>query len=438
MKKSEQEERKPLIDPNNNGEFVHISAKGEDSVPLDPNPPRNEGDILDIEEILYSMNSFMAVLKPVSVTMLLASLATVYVQNDATNQNNGLSAYEIYDTSSGSGTSASVRLGESILNSLVIVCVLAAATFGMVLLYKFRCMKCLVGYMMFSSVMLLGAMGGMVLWTLLDKWQVPMDQYTFFLVLYNFGVVGVIAIFYQKGVPMGITQSYLVMTSIIMAWQLSRFEEWTGWSLLVVLAFYDLCAVLTPCGPLKALVNLMQEYQEPMPGLLYEAELPATPQVVRHKTTTTEGIELNPVQLEGSQRKQLQRQGSQENMETGRQQTPSSYPSPQPHPQHELQARVVDEEYDEDEDRSIKLGLGDFVFYSVLVSKAALYGFTTCAACFLVILSGLGGTLILLSIYKMALPALPISIFLGVTFYLLTRIVILPYVEMLGSVPVYL
>mmetsp|Transcript_28460 Transcript_28460/g.36942 ORF Transcript_28460/g.36942 Transcript_28460/m.36942 type:complete len:432 (+) Transcript_28460:180-1475(+) len=420
MKKSEQEERKPLIDPNNNGEFVHISAKGEDSVPLDPNPPRNEGDILDIEEILYSMNSFMAVLKPVSVTMLLASLATVYVQNDATNQNNGLSAYEIYDTSSGSGTSASVRLGESILNSLVIVCVLAAATFGMVLLYKFRCMKCLVGYMMFSSVMLLGAMGGMVLWTLLDKWQVPMDQYTFFLVLYNFGVVGVISIFYQKGVPMGITQSYLVMTSIIMAWQLSRFEEWTGWSLLVVLAFYDLCAVLTPCGPLKALVNLMQEYQEPMPGLLYEAELPATPQ------------------LEGSQRKQLQRQGSQENMETGRQQTPSSYPSPQPHPQHELQARVVDEEYDEDEDRSIKLGLGDFVFYSVLVSKAALYGFTTCAACFLVILSGLGGTLILLSIYKMALPALPISIFLGVTFYLLTRIVILPYVEMLGSVPVYL
>lgn len=38
----------------------------------------------------------------------------------------------------------------------------------------------------------------------------------------------------------------------------SRFEEWTGWCLLVVLALYDLCAVLTPCGPLKALVNLMQ------------------------------------------------------------------------------------------------------------------------------------------------------------------------------------
>jgi Presenilin len=49
-----------------------------------------------------------------------------------------------------------------------------------------------------------------------------------------------------------------VATSVIMAWQLSRFDEWTGWALLCVLAMYDLCAVLSPCGPLKALVNLMQ------------------------------------------------------------------------------------------------------------------------------------------------------------------------------------
>ena len=42
-----------------------------------------------------------------------------------------------------------------------------------------------------------------------------------------------------------------------------------------MLAFYDLCAVLTPCGPLKALVNLMSKDNAPsMPGLLYEAQLP--------------------------------------------------------------------------------------------------------------------------------------------------------------------
>ena len=47
---------------------------------------------------------------------------------------------------------------------------------------------------------------------------------------------------------------------------------------------------------------------------------------------------------------------------------------------------------------------GDFIFYSVLVSKAALYSFTSFAACMLVILAGLGGTLILLAVHGKALP----------------------------------
>ena len=48
-------------------------------------------------------------------------------------------------------------------------------------------------------------------------------------------------------------------------------------------------------------------------------------------------------------------------------------------------------------DYSIKLGLGDFVFYSVLVSRAAKYGFATCVACFLVIV-GVGGFLFALCV----------------------------------------
>merc|ERR1740139_1952688 len=42
-----------------------------------------------------------------------------------------------------------------------------------------------------------------------------------------------------------------------------------------MLALYDLCAVLTPCGPLKLLVEMMQQPNAPaMAGLLYEANLP--------------------------------------------------------------------------------------------------------------------------------------------------------------------
>ena len=59
-----------------------------------------------------------------------------------------------------------------------------------------------------------------------------------------------------------------------MAWQISiKLPEWTSWTLLVLLACYDLFAVLSPAGPLKMLVELMVEQQSFLPGLLYEADV---------------------------------------------------------------------------------------------------------------------------------------------------------------------
>ena len=81
----------------------------------------------------------------------------------------------------------------------------------------------------------------------------------------------------------------------------------------------------------------------------------------------------------------------------------------------------AEEEIVERPSGSIKLGLGDFVFYSLLVSKAALAGFVPMAASFLAILVGLIATLIVLALVQRALPALPFSLFLGVAVYLVAN-----------------
>ncbi|CBN74004.1 conserved unknown protein [Ectocarpus siliculosus] len=536
------------------------------------NPDENGQDdgALDQADVAYSANSFMAVVKPVTLCMTLSAFITVSLYSDAEGAtNSALSVYEVYDESTTTLDPSSVRLGKSFVNALIIVLVLAAATFVIVWMYWMRCMRCLVGYMAMSSAVLLGVMGGAVWAAALEVYQLPCDAFTYYGVLWNFAVVGVVAIFYQKGIPTVVTQAYLVATSIIMAWQLSRFEEWTGWCLLVVLALYDLCAVLTPCGPLKALVNLMQEYEEPMPGLLYEAELPAGPprrrrpendrrapsqqQARREQPGATGGPQEGDVSssprapvgtatMGGGGLADLAGGGDEEGGRGADDETPaapvsaeaaavvepqSSSPGgdhssarrpgadsagasesvaapllelvesgtaavavgdasadgsgtrsgreqgkrrlatvrrgirgggcldPEPPGWRTVQAEKKLElfspvptssraaaaaENDEDEEEmgvSIKLGLGDFVFYSVLVSKAALYGFTAWAACVVVIVFGLGATLVLLAVYRMALPALPISIGFGTVFYLLTRFSIQPYVEALNETPLY-
>lgn len=122
-----------------------------------------------------------------------------------------------------------------------------------------------------------GCLGGTMLDVAINKYNVGVDKITFYFFLYNFALVGTVCIFLQNGIPRYMTQAYLIATSVILAWQLAHFDAWTSWTLLVMLALYDLCAVLTPCGPLKWLIKLMTKEDSPgiMPGLLYEAELPA-------------------------------------------------------------------------------------------------------------------------------------------------------------------
>ena len=244
----------PNNPPPSDSEVSHLLAASSDDssrTKLDDEKPL----LMDITEIKYALNAFWATVKPVGLTLVLSSLAVVYIESpfSQTRQGGGLKVYDISDDDwyDDSGDSNTEKLGKSMINALTIVGTMAALTFVIVFLYYIRCTRFLQGYMIFSSFTLLSFMGGILFSTALQQFDIAMDAFSFFFLLYTFAIGGVISIFYQKGIPFQMTQGYLIITSVLLAWQLSKFDEYTCFALLVALAFYDLCAVLTPCGPLK-------------------------------------------------------------------------------------------------------------------------------------------------------------------------------------------
>lgn len=212
---------------------------------------------------------------------------------------------------------------------------------------------------------------------------------------------------------------------------IKNLPSWTTWMLLGAIAIYDLVAVLCPGGPLKMLVETAQERDEPLfPALIYSSTMLWG--IVGMADIDNDGGRSSDSSMErdafsdGSipvvrQSIPLQTRGASSGSgdeEGGRR---AANPSQE----------TVDEE-DEDEVRGVKLGLGDFIFYSVLVGKAATAeDWNTILACYVAIIVGLAGTLLLLSIYQKALPALPISIAFGLVFFFSTRELLEPMMDRL-------
>lgn len=172
--------------------------------------------------------------------MLLSSLAVIYINTEQSKAmgEEALGIYQAFDISD--DASSATSLGLSLVNALIIVTVIGAMTFVIVLLYKYRCMKCLMGYMILATTVLLMFLGGNMFTVAITKYELSIDKISYWFTMYNFAIVGTLAIFYQKGMPTVVNQGYLIANSTIVAWQLSYFNDWMAWSLLIMLALYDL------------------------------------------------------------------------------------------------------------------------------------------------------------------------------------------------------
>ncbi|KAM1398145.1 hypothetical protein ACFX2I_015632 [Malus domestica] len=385
------------------------------------------------------------IITPVSVCMLLVVLLVTVLTDDASSSSERVTSIATIAYDETASDSSWDKFVGALLNSLVFVAVVTAVTFVLVLLFYLRCTRFLKIYMGFSSFVVLGFMGGEIALFLIQDFNVPVDSITFVLVLFNFAVVGVLAVFMSK-MAIFVTQGYLVVIGMLVAYWFTLLPEWTTWVLLVAMALYDLAAVLLPVGPLRLLVELAISRDEEIPALVYEAR-PVTPhdsqgpvgerRVWRDRRNENSSIgNENP-----NSNSNLGEFGNVDNDSSLVRAEEGRIPERDQELSAPLLERVAHVQPCRQEDvaaseslllegiglgssGSIKLGLGDFIFYSVLVGRAAMYDFMTVYACYLAIIGGLGVTLILLAVYQKALPALPVSIMLGVLFYVLTRLLL--------------
>ncbi|KAL1566377.1 presenilin-like protein [Salvia divinorum] len=392
------------------------------------------------------------IVTPVSICMLLVVIL-VSVLNGGSSLDDGLSFATMATMAYSESSSDSIwdKIKGALLNSLVFVAVVTVATFLLVLLFYLNCTKFLKYYMGFSSLLVLGFMGGEIALFLIKVSNFPIDCFTFAVALYNFTVVGVVAVFISK-MAIFVTQAYLVVIGMLVAYWFTLLPEWTTWGLLVAMSLYDLAAVLLPGGPLRLLVELAMARDEDIPALVYEARPVISDAglgdgVVRRRVwregrgdldedqrLRSDLVSDSSLRTYGESEREINIVDAEEGRALGRDSELAA-----PLIQHinirmnSLENAVSGENLALEgiglgSSGAIKLGLGDFIFYSVLVGRAAMYDFMTVYACYLAVIAGLGITLMLLAFYQKALPALPFSVLLGVLFYLLTRLLLETFV----------
>ncbi|XP_071731544.1 presenilin-like protein At2g29900 [Rutidosis leptorrhynchoides] len=393
--------------------------------------------------ILHSLGEeIIRIITPVSICMFSVVILVSVLTTDSSNSSsiNTIATIAYTETTSDSEWD---KFKGALLNSLVFVIVVTLVTFLLVLLFYFRCTKFLKYYMGFSAFLVLGFMGGEIALFLIQVFNIAIDAFTFVILLFNFTIVGVLAVFMSK-VPIFVTQSYMVIIGVLTAYWFTMLPEWTTWVLLVAMSLYDLAAVLLPGGPLRLLVELAISRDEDIPALVYEARPVMDPRVntvVQRRVWRDRRVD--PESHTGPQI-DTNSTGTSQNVEGGHVGQVGQVDQV-----HELSAPLIERIRDHGlagegdnvnlegiglgSSGAIKLGLGDFIFYSVLVGRAAMYDYMTVYACYLAIVAGLGITLILLALYQKALPALPVSVLLGVLFYVLTRVFLEEFVVQCSS-----
>jgi len=425
-----------------------LGEQAPGSRPARPERPRRqqEQEMIEEEEELnlkYGAHHVIKLFTPVTLCMAVV-VATISSITYYTEKGTYLVYTPFHENSDNAGTIA----WQALANAGIMLAVIAVMTGLLVLAYKYECKKLIHGWLFLSSLMLLFLFSYLYLSEVLKAYNLPMDYITLGIIIWNFGIMGMFSIYWKA--PLVLQQAYLIFISALMALIFIKYlPNWTTWVVLAVISLWDLFAVLAPFGPLRILVETAQERNEQIfPSLIYSSGMV----YALVGTTTTENSDQQQEQQPARSSRQSENRSAEDAADGFREPDQERVVDRaarvrqwmEEHPDEPRRGRIVEHGGQEvveedDEDSGVKLGLGDFIFYSILVGKASSNGdWNTTLACFVAILIGLCLTLVFLAVFRRALPALPISITFGLIFYFLTSEVVSPFCNALSDQQIFI
>ncbi|CAI2302940.1 unnamed protein product [Caenorhabditis sp. 36 PRJEB53466] len=262
--------------------------------------------------------------------------------------------------------------------------IIVATIFG-VACYMKKLYRLITVYLVGNSLFLLLLYGLFHLRNLLSALSLPTSLPTAVFLVFNFGSLGLLALHYECSLRLH--QFYLVMLAALTAIFLTDLlADWTVWILLIGMSLWDLFAVLAPCGPLKTLVETVNRRgEEYLPALVYNT----SSCVNERETEQFENVEMT---------------------------VPGRIPS-------------VVAPWDDEEEGELRLGMGDFVFFSLMLANVVLTApLLTAVACFVSNIAALTIILPIVALHRKAIPALPVPLFCAGAFYFSSLKTLTPFI----------
>uniref|UniRef100_A0A0K0DSL4 4-hydroxyphenylpyruvate dioxygenase n=1 Tax=Strongyloides stercoralis TaxID=6248 RepID=A0A0K0DSL4_STRER len=356
---------------------------------------------------------------------------------------------------------------DGILNAICLIFLIGLISFGLLALAIYEFKKFIQGWLAFSLISVLFGVFSIYVYDFLKLFKISNQILLTIIISSIYGTVGCL-VFFTKKTPLYFHQLYTIINcSMVSVLYLRSFPESTIWFVLPTTILWDIFAVWSPSGPLKRVTEKAYQYNESiLKFMMFTADN-------INENTNSDGNKMN-YNTENSSIS-LTSEGDEEyyNSSTDQDQNDDEITtesermlteienwdsSENTEPEYELDNHENEEDINNNEykvvknekkittamdalndNNSVRLGFGDFIFYSLLIGKSAadMSIMATTSSIFAILL-GLLITLVFLQKGDIVVPALPIPIFLGIIFHFGTLYFIEPFIKQLYKRYIYL